>query len=166
MGAAATGGLRGREVQARHAEHPVGMREDVQLFGGGVRVGRSHATSGVMTWPEKLHRLARHFVRDRTDQATEDKKQPALVAVVPDHECTSCPAPAASPVHGSVGSSSPSTTGENGPHRLTNGIRRFNWAIASRSRSGGTSARAATLGFNPSGAVSSLLIPRARSGLK
>jgi len=87
MGAAATSGVRGGEVQARHAEHPVGMREDVQLFGGGVRVGRSHAASGIVTWPEKLHRLVRHFVRDhRTDQATEDKKQPPFVAVVPDHE--------------------------------------------------------------------------------
>ena len=29
---------------------------------------------------------ARHFVRDRTDQAIDDKEQPRFVAVVPDHE--------------------------------------------------------------------------------
>ena len=57
---------------------------------------------------------------------------------------TSCPAPAANPVHGSVGKISPSTTGENGvgvwatsPHRCIDGIRRSSWARASTSTDAG-----------------------------
>ena len=86
MGAATTSGVCGREVQARDAEHPVRMREDEQFFGGGVRVGRSHTSGSVVTRPEERHRLARHFIRDRTNQPTEDEEQPPFVAVVPDHE--------------------------------------------------------------------------------
>ena len=86
MGATAAGGVCGGEVQAGDAEHPVGLRDHVQLLGGGVRVGLAHAASGIVTWPEKLHRLARHVVRDRTHQAIEDKEQSPFVAVVPHQE--------------------------------------------------------------------------------
>src|SRR6478752_3298152 len=97
MSASATGGLRRREVQAGDAEHPVGMREDVQLFGGGIRVRRSQPASGVVTRPAKLHHLARHGLRHRTDQAIKDKKQPRFVAVVPDHERNIPPGPGGQP---------------------------------------------------------------------
>jgi len=86
VGRALAGRLRLRQVQRRHAEHPVAADQLVQALGGRAGEGRAVGLLAVRARAERPQGLRRPFVADRAELPAHGQEDPVLVAGVTDDQ--------------------------------------------------------------------------------
>ena len=165
-------GVRLGQVQGRHPEQPVGVDQLEQRLGVRVRDrprGRRPRPCAPAS-PRSASLAASSVIFPRCPFSTVNSRYSSRVCPV--SRSTPRPAPAASARHGAAGSTSPSTTGENGTPVRPAGPHRSRWSAgltaseAAVSRAGSAAANASVAGGSPASAAMAAVTSAASAGEK